>query len=110
MYRRSITNEERKKLVELGLSQHVLASSVSLLKASEVEDIIEGNDEKLVYVAKIKKNFIRIEKKFVSDTKQSQCIQANRQFLEKVNRKNQCHGYLLYLIRVIWTLYRKQHQ
>lgn len=46
MYRRSITNDERKKLVELGLSQHVLASSVSLLRASEVEDIIEGNDDK----------------------------------------------------------------
>lgn len=46
MYRRSITNEERRKLVELGLSQHVLASSISLLRASEVEDIIEGNDEK----------------------------------------------------------------
>ena len=46
MFRRSITNDERKKLVELGLSQHVLASSVSLLRASEVEDIIEGNDEK----------------------------------------------------------------
>lgn len=29
-----------------GLSQHVLASSVSLLRASEVEDIIDGNDEK----------------------------------------------------------------
>jgi hypothetical protein len=29
-----------------GLSQHVLASSVSLLRATEVEDIIEGNDEK----------------------------------------------------------------
>lgn len=46
MFRRSITNDERKKLVELGLSQHVLASSVSLLRASEVEDIIEGNDDK----------------------------------------------------------------
>lgn len=46
MYRRSITNEERKRLIDLGLSQHVLASSVSLLRASEVEDIIEGNDEK----------------------------------------------------------------
>ncbi|KAF4517939.1 hypothetical protein B566_EDAN005306 [Ephemera danica] len=46
MFRRTITNDERKKLVELGLSQHVLASSVSLLRASEVEDIIEGNDEK----------------------------------------------------------------
>ncbi|XP_063924350.1 SWI/SNF-related matrix-associated actin-dependent regulator of chromatin subfamily B member 1 [Zophobas morio] len=46
MFRRSITNEERKRLIELGLSQHVLASSVSLLRAAEVEDIIEGNDEK----------------------------------------------------------------
>lgn len=50
MYRRSITNEERKRLIELGLSQHVLASSVSLLRSSEVEDIIEGNDEKYVFV------------------------------------------------------------
>ncbi|KMQ84978.1 swi snf-related matrix-associated actin-dependent regulator [Lasius niger] len=46
MFRRSITNDEHKKLVDLGLSQHVLASSVSLLRASEVEDIIEGNDDK----------------------------------------------------------------
>ncbi|KAK3916574.1 SWI/SNF-related matrix-associated actin-dependent regulator of chromatin subfamily B member 1-A [Frankliniella fusca] len=54
MFRRAISNDERKKLLELGkshplferLSQHCLASSVSLLKASEVEDIIEGNDEK----------------------------------------------------------------
>ncbi|CAH0389233.1 unnamed protein product [Bemisia tabaci] len=49
MYRRTIANEERKKLLELGspgLSAHCLASSVSLLRASEVEDIIEGNDDK----------------------------------------------------------------
>lgn len=46
MYRRTITNEERKKLIELGLSQHVLASSVSLLRSAEVEDIIDGNDDK----------------------------------------------------------------
>lgn len=46
MFRRSITNEERKKLVEIGLSSHILASSVSLLRASEVDDIIEGNDDK----------------------------------------------------------------
>ncbi|XP_076044321.1 SWI/SNF related, matrix associated, actin dependent regulator of chromatin, subfamily b, member 1 isoform X2 [Oratosquilla oratoria] len=46
MYRRSITNDERKKLMELGLTQHVLASNISLLRASEVEDIIEGSDEK----------------------------------------------------------------
>lgn len=50
MFRRSITNEERRRLIELGLSQHVLASSVSLLRASEVEDIIEGNDEKYIHL------------------------------------------------------------
>lgn len=54
MFRRSITNEERRHLIELGLSQHVLASSVSLLRASEVEDIIEGNDEKYYYFESFK--------------------------------------------------------
>lgn len=29
-----------------GLTQHVLASNISLLRASEVEDIIEGNEDK----------------------------------------------------------------
>jgi SWI/SNF-related matrix-associated actin-dependent regulator of chromatin subfamily B protein 1 len=39
-------NKFNKLSVFAGLSQHVLASSVSLLRASEVEDIIDGNDEK----------------------------------------------------------------
>ncbi|XP_050521124.1 SWI/SNF-related matrix-associated actin-dependent regulator of chromatin subfamily B member 1 isoform X2 [Daktulosphaira vitifoliae] len=46
MFRRTITNDERKRLMDLGLSAHCLASSVSLLRASEVEDIIDGNDER----------------------------------------------------------------
>lgn len=46
MFRKTLTNEERKRLVEAGLSSHLLASSVSLLRASEVDDIMEGNDEK----------------------------------------------------------------
>ncbi|XP_055695492.1 SWI/SNF-related matrix-associated actin-dependent regulator of chromatin subfamily B member 1 isoform X2 [Lutzomyia longipalpis] len=46
MTRRTLSNEERKRLIESGLSSHILASSVSLLKASEVEDVIEGNDDK----------------------------------------------------------------
>nr|SVE93037.1 EOG090X06Y8 [Moina brachiata] len=46
MFRRLITSEERKKLGDLGLNQHVLASNISLLRASEVEDIIEGREEK----------------------------------------------------------------
>jgi len=46
MFRRLITSEERKKLGDLGLNQHVLASNISLLRASEVEDVIEGREEK----------------------------------------------------------------
>ena len=44
--RRTLTNEERKKLVEMGHSQHVTASSISLLLAKEVEDLLSGNEEK----------------------------------------------------------------
>jgi hypothetical protein len=46
MTRRLITSEERKRLGDLGLNQHILASNISLLQASEVEDIIEGIEEK----------------------------------------------------------------
>lgn len=46
MTRRTLSNEERKKLMESGLSNHILASSVSLLKASEVDDIIAGREDK----------------------------------------------------------------
>ena len=46
MFRRLITSEERKRLGDLGLNQHVLASNISLLRASEVEDIIEGREDK----------------------------------------------------------------
>lgn len=46
MARRTLTNEERKRLIDSGLSSHILASSVSLLKATEVDDIIAGNDDK----------------------------------------------------------------
>eukprot|EP00096_Caligus_rogercresseyi_P004982 TRINITY_DN1972_c0_g1_i1.p1 TRINITY_DN1972_c0_g1~~TRINITY_DN1972_c0_g1_i1.p1 ORF type:complete len:410 (+),score=143.16 TRINITY_DN1972_c0_g1_i1:126-1355(+) len=43
--RRNLTNDERKRLIEMGHSQHVAASSISLLKAKEVEDLLHGNDE-----------------------------------------------------------------
>lgn len=48
MVRKTLTNEERKRLIDSGLSSHILASSVSLLRATEVDDIIAGNDEKWV--------------------------------------------------------------
>ncbi len=46
MFRRIMTSEERKKLAELGLNQHVLASNISLLRAQEVDDVIEGREDK----------------------------------------------------------------
>ena len=44
--RRNMTVEERKKLVEMGHSNHVSASSISLLLAKEVEELLYGNEEK----------------------------------------------------------------
>ena len=44
--RRTMTNEERKKLVEMGHSNHVSASSISLLLAKEVDELLYGNEEK----------------------------------------------------------------
>ena len=39
--RKSLLPEERKKLVEMGHSQHVGASSISLLKVMEEENLLE---------------------------------------------------------------------
>lgn len=47
MFRRTISNEERKRLLDTaGINSHCLASSVTLLKVTEVEEILQGNDEK----------------------------------------------------------------
>lgn len=43
--RRNVTNEERRKLVEMGHSQHVTSSTISLLLAREVEDLFAGKDD-----------------------------------------------------------------
>lgn len=51
MSRRTLSNEERKRLIDSGLSSHILASSVSLLRASDVDDIIAGRDDKFKAVS-----------------------------------------------------------
>lgn len=48
MLRKTLSNDERKRLADSGLSSHLLASSVSLLRAIEVDEVIEGNDEKYI--------------------------------------------------------------
>ena len=44
--RRNLTNDERRKLVEMGHSQHVTASSISLLLAKEVDELLYGQEDK----------------------------------------------------------------
>ena len=44
--RKNLTTEERKKLVEMGHSQHVQASSITLLLATEVDELLAGRDDK----------------------------------------------------------------
>ncbi|XP_015790371.1 uncharacterized protein LOC107367205 [Tetranychus urticae] len=44
--RRLVTNEERKKLVSLGLIPSSLTKYITVLKASEVNEIFAGRDEK----------------------------------------------------------------
>lgn len=46
MWRRLLTVEERKKVAALGSGQPALATNITLLRASEVDDIFEGNDDK----------------------------------------------------------------
>lgn len=41
-----ITLEERKWLIELGCSESSLPTNLTLLRASEVDEILNGDDEK----------------------------------------------------------------
>merc|ERR1712141_57762 len=49
--RRVMTTEERKKLIEMGHSQHVSSSSITLLLVREVEELLYGNEEKFKSLA-----------------------------------------------------------
>jgi len=40
-----LANDERKKLNEMGHSQHVTSSTISLLLAREIDDIVNGVDD-----------------------------------------------------------------
>ena len=53
-----MTNEERKKLLDMGHSQHVTASSITLLVAKEVEEVLYGNEDKYKVVWSQFWNFI----------------------------------------------------
>lgn len=46
LWRRSITNEERKRLIAMGCSDAMLPSNIILVKETEVNDLIAGNEEK----------------------------------------------------------------
>ncbi|CAF0757614.1 unnamed protein product [Didymodactylos carnosus] len=46
LWRRMITLEERKWLIELGCSESSLPTNLTLLRANEVDEILKGDDEK----------------------------------------------------------------
>ena len=53
LWRRMASLDERKKIVSLGIGHTTLATNVTLVKASEVENILEGNDEKYKVLTEI---------------------------------------------------------
>lgn len=63
LWKRNLTPEERKKLIQMGCSEQNMPINITLVKASEVEDILAGNEEK--YKAVIVSNepsFSKLEK------------------------------------------------
>ena len=46
LWRRLATLDERKQIVQLGLGHNSIATNVTLLKAAEVDEILEGKDDK----------------------------------------------------------------
>ncbi|CAG2121389.1 unnamed protein product, partial [Medioppia subpectinata] len=46
LWRRLVSVEERKRISTIGLGPHSLATNITLLKASEVDEIFEGRDDK----------------------------------------------------------------
>lgn len=56
LWRRMATLDERKKIVSLGIGHTTLATNVTLVKASEVDEILEGHDEKYKTIAEISEN------------------------------------------------------
>jgi SWI/SNF-related matrix-associated actin-dependent regulator of chromatin subfamily B protein 1 len=46
LWKRNLTVEERKKLIQLGCSESTLPTNITLVKASEVDEILNGYEEK----------------------------------------------------------------
>lgn len=46
MWRRNITQEERKKMMEMGIGYTNLSTNVQIVKATEVEEILSGEEDK----------------------------------------------------------------
>jgi len=46
LWRRLVTVDERKKINEMGLGPHSLATNITLLKATEVDEIFAGKDDR----------------------------------------------------------------
>ena len=63
LWRRNLTQDERKKLIQMGCSEQTLPSNIILVKASEIEDILTGTEEKYkALVVSSESSFAKTEK------------------------------------------------
>ncbi len=57
LWKRWLTPEDRSKLIQLGCAEQNLASNIIVLKASEVEEIMAGSEEKYKALTIAEPNF-----------------------------------------------------
>ncbi|VDP16305.1 unnamed protein product [Soboliphyme baturini] len=51
LWRRTATQDEKKKMQQIGFSQSTLSTNIMLMRASEIDEVFAGNDEKYRAVA-----------------------------------------------------------
>ena len=62
LWRRVVTVDERKRITALGLANHTIVTNITLLKASEVNDIFEGRDGKFRTMSIVSEPTPRVER------------------------------------------------
>jgi len=84
MWRRLITVEERKKINAMGFGMHSLATNITLLKAAEVDEILDGADDKYKAVSISADTYARREREAKRGTNWVQPLPASSHHLDAV--------------------------
>jgi hypothetical protein len=100
LWRRLVAVEERKRINTMGLGPHSLATNITLLKATEVDEIFEGRDEKYKAVSiSTEPSVQRFSTHFVIIIV---TIERCVVFIEKPNRSDRIGSRLCPTVRTIW--------